>query len=383
MSFKAALKNTIASTIDGLIDLLPKWSGNSNKILAIESTPGATLIAPYNTQYLNKEYTHNYKTGPIDTLPNKHIHLLKDVFVSKSGVIFKNLRIFIPSLVVPDDKIQSKGSIMDMHKFIFLSQQWSGKVVHPVSTQESPLALVHELWSARNYYHWVCDALPRLILLQQFYPKCTLILPDPTPDYITNSIKLLGYEKTVRIDVNTIVKADYLVRPEAVSPNGEQHPYLINKVKDLLTSNRNQTSNQDRIYVSRLKANVRRIVNEDEVIKLFTSYGFKIVYFEDSSFEEQVQMMQNTKILAGAHGAGFTNLLFMPDNSFTIELINKNAVNTCYYHLASNTKIHHSVILCDAIEQAGIALNDFDIQVNIEELKSTLELVTQAAEKRQ
>ncbi len=47
------------------------------------------------------------------------------------------------------------------------------------------------------------------------------------------------------------------------------------------------------------------------------------VYFENMTFEEQVQTVANTDILIGVHGNGLTNLLWLPEHGSAIELFPK------------------------------------------------------------
>ena len=40
--------------------------------------------------------------------------------------------------------------------------------------------------------------------------------------------------------------------------------------------------------------------------------GFETVYTEELSFAEQVRLFSETRCLVSIHGAGLTNLMFMP-----------------------------------------------------------------------
>jgi capsular polysaccharide biosynthesis protein len=57
---------------------------------------------------------------------------------------------------------------------------------------------------------------------------------------------------------------------------------------------------------------------------------------EDLSFIRQIELMQGTKVLLGAHGAGLTNMLFMPAGSVVVEIRKEgDSHNNCFYSLAS------------------------------------------------
>lgn len=50
-----------------------------------------------------------------------------------------------------------------------------------------------------------------------------------------------------------------------------------------------------------------------------TGFPVAVVDFSDLTFKEQLQIVANTDLLLGAHGNGFTHLLFLPDHASIIE----------------------------------------------------------------
>ena len=60
--------------------------------------------------------------------------------------------------------------------------------------------------------------------------------------------------------------------------------------------------------------------NQEEVESLFSHYGFKILHFEDLSFEDQILTAFNAKYLAGFHGAGLTNLIACQHSAAIFEI---------------------------------------------------------------
>lgn len=68
----------------------------------------------------------------------------------------------------------------------------------------------------------------------------------------------------------------------------------------------------------------RLVLNEDALVadlkSSFPQLQIHIESFEKMSLEQQVRLMRSTSILVGMHGAGMTNLLFLPRNAAVIEL---------------------------------------------------------------
>lgn len=76
----------------------------------------------------------------------------------------------------------------------------------------------------------------------------------------------------------------------------------------------------ERIYVSRKKANRRKIHNENEVVAFLAKHGFATLCMEDLSFKERVNILARTKILLGIDGTNLTSMIFMPPKSTVIPL---------------------------------------------------------------
>ncbi|XP_055851500.1 EGF domain-specific O-linked N-acetylglucosamine transferase [Episyrphus balteatus] len=89
-------------------------------------------------------------------------------------------------------------------------------------------------------------------------------------------------------------------------------------------------------FLSR-KTKYRQALNEDELIAEISGnrdYFVRRISFERGmSFSDQLQIIRNTDILIGMHGAGLTHLLFLPNWATIFELYNCEDPN-CYKDLA-------------------------------------------------
>jgi capsular polysaccharide biosynthesis protein len=74
-------------------------------------------------------------------------------------------------------------------------------------------------------------------------------------------------------------------------------------------------SGERRIYISRRRAAVRRVINEFEIEPLLNSYGFEILLMEELPFKKQVEACATASALVGPHGGGLTNLMFCAQKS--------------------------------------------------------------------
>ena len=72
----------------------------------------------------------------------------------------------------------------------------------------------------------------------------------------------------------------------------------------------------------------RTFQNEKELIKMLESgkkMSVEVADLSEMSFDEQVLLMRRTSILIGAHGAGLTNLIFLPPQAIVVELSSRTS----------------------------------------------------------
>lgn len=222
-------------------------------------------------------------------------------------------------------------------------------------------------WSY-GYFHWILDALPRLFSLLERNTNLGKIVYLPAYyeniDFIAPSLEAFGIG-----DVRYLKPKKYYIFRKVVfqthlAPTGNYHEETIRKMKSKLLKSivsADHCGAHDRIYISRKKASRRRIINEEELVPVLKKYKFKIVCFEDYSWEEQVMMCSKSNTIIGLHGAGLTNMLFMPEGSSVLELRKRDdSHNNCYFSLASALNHDYYYQLCEA-DQEDILEADFSV----------------------
>lgn len=96
------------------------------------------------------------------------------------------------------------------------------------------------------------------------------------------------------------------------------------------------------------RTGTRRILNEDEMISLMEEIGFQVIVVKRSKLASNVnkfsQLINSCSVLMGAHGAGLTNEIFLPDGAVMIqvELLGTGwASNTYYGNTAAAMHVHY------------------------------------------
>ena len=63
-------------------------------------------------------------------------------------------------------------------------------------------------------------------------------------------------------------------------------------------------------YISRSKAQVRRITNESEVLEGLKKFGISVYWMEDLSFVDQIKLFAESELVTGPHGAAYSFAVF-------------------------------------------------------------------------
>jgi hypothetical protein len=169
-----------------------------------------------------------------------------------------------------------------------------------------------------NYYHWLLEVLPRLLMVVEHEPD-TIVLTPPLATFAEDALDLLGIE--YRIITRPIRAASLLVvdAPES----GWPHPCEVELVRSAGLRILDATGHEPdakRIYVSR-RRDTRSLADEDVVERRLQEVGF--VVFDPRShprWADQVALFAGADLVVGPHGAGLSNAAFLPDDAHVIEL---------------------------------------------------------------
>ena len=224
-----------------------------------------------------------------------------------------------------------------------------------------------------EYFHWLTDALPRLLAVQEYIGKKPVILPASYQNisYVQQSLELLNFEpyyynRKYRLAVKNLYTANH------TAESGNYNQKIINNLREKLSPDKG-TPPQRKIFVSRQKALKRRIENEADIIPVLLTYGYEIHYFEDYDFQKQIMIMSETKSLIGLHGAGLANMLFMQSGGTILELRNQgDSHNNCYFSMAAALGHGYFYHLNKGNTEDT---NKVDITVDVQALTRTIQLM--------
>lgn len=228
-------------------------------------------------------------------------------------------------------------------------------------------------WSA-NYFHWMTDCLPRIWEGLDRDPKSPVILPESFRSlaYVTESLQLIGVEVEY-FKSSENLKVDHLILTArtATFPNFQES--LAKRTREFFAAAQKQVQPELQVYISRKLAPKRKAHNELEVELMLRKRGFEIVYAEQLSFRQQVELMGKTKLLVCLHGAALTNMLFLHNEAKVLELRNIGDSKTqCYFNLASALELPYFYTLNQGDHKDTI-MTDFTI--DLEALEDVLDQI--------
>jgi len=223
-----------------------------------------------------------------------------------------------------------------------------------------------------HYFHWMCDALPRLLQIIRYVDEFPVLLPSSFTrySYIIETLETLNINYIIYEDSQKYLVKNLLISSHVAS-SGNFNKENIIELSRKLQCNQNEIGKK--IWVSRKLSKHRKISNENELYQILKKYNYDIVYPEKLSFKEQVNLFSNTKVISGLHGGGLTNMLFMKKNSIVFELRRENDnVNNCYFSLASELDLKYYYSLETKLDDD---LYVGDVHVNVDNFRSILDMI--------
>ena len=305
-------------------------------------------------------------------IPETRLLELNSVRVSSDGILFRRHHMLPESFAFLANMKQWKRR--SLLKFFVTNY-----ALRRSRAIENDILWVTDDWSA-GYFHWLTDALTRLFVVRNRLDDFVLLLPwdYEARDFVQSSLRCFGVKAVEFIGQNEVRRCRKVFMPTHTAPSGHYNEEIIRGVRSHLLQAYGDAAYRgegERIYISRDRARKRRIINEEAVVDILAAFGFQTIYAEDLSFEQQVKICSRARYLVSNHGAGLTNMLFMPQGAAVLELRHHtDRINNCYFTLSSALDLNYFYQTC----QSGNTDQDphsADLVVDPKALKENLSLL--------
>ena len=203
-------------------------------------------------------------------------------------------------------------------------------------------------YSSNNYTHWLTDIFPRVTGVIETYPDIKFILEKGSERFKYDCLKLIGIKENqvISLDKGYYELENFVLTSVHQRCNVPHRNHLLDMIKMLKKGcGIGETVSRDKkIYISRNRSR-RRILIEEEVLKLIEEFGFQRVYCEDLSLEKQTRIFSQASIIMGPHGGGMTNQIFSEPPIKVIEIINPALWNWDHRDVINSIGNQHWFIL--------------------------------------
>lgn len=336
---------------------------------------------PVNLQPLHaKRFLNNfYIQKPLEIIHLKNYWLYLTAY---HGIAFKNFRILPESIHGKWDKrnvsLLKDYFPMVMNAWMYARHEKEGAITELTGGKE--YLLVHNWF---NYYHWLTETVLRMWLVKESAHDYILLLPESFREILFVQQSLMALDvRNIQYVKEGVIRVPNLTLVENKAYCNHYFPELTRAIGNYFSDYVKKTGINSpdfggKIFISRKKAERRRLVNEAAVEQMLAAYGFKAIAFEDFDLFQQIAILRKAKYLIGMHGAGLTNMLFMPEGGKVLELHREiytrhDLFSDVYWKLASALGHDYYYQFCEA-ESKDAGFFTANYLADLKKLKENIE----------
>ena len=246
------------------------------------------------------------------------------------------------------------------------------------------LSLTQGASGHKNYFHWLFDILPKIKIfsegndissLDYFYLSKLQNYQKKTLEILGfDNIKVLDAKKYRHIEAKQIfaVEHPWYTKGYALEEAKNLPSWIIHWIRNSFLNSAKEFNANDKIFIDRSESEFThcQLQNNEEISSHLIDKGFTKYKVGQLSFENQIYLFKNAKIIVGVHGAAFANLAFCSPNTKIIEIKPVYHPNVVSKTIGNINNLDVKIIETPKIEkQKNIS---GDIYLNINELNKNL-----------
>jgi capsular polysaccharide biosynthesis protein len=192
-------------------------------------------------------------------------------------------------------------------------------------------------WS-NTYFHFLTEALPSILSIQRSEPIVCL-----KSSFCVPILRWFGIQNQIIHDTpkytKEIITQEFI---ECGNPSLQKIQLLRSVIEQKVCFEK-----KIGILIYR-RENYRKILNHDEVLHMLTHKYPQIEWhvFDVLPIEKTAELFSKARVIAGPHGAGFTNMIFAPKGIDIIEFMDIEHPNVCYWHMSEMLGNTYHMIEC-------------------------------------
>lgn len=288
---------------------------------------------------------------------------IRNASMLPNGRIFRNFRYLRQSDIV---EVGIRARLSDLRSaYLRPAVQLSDDSVY--------YSFINSNWN--GYFHWFADCLQRLYIVRKKLGYLTVLMPQSLSDYQVKSLEAFDIRSYVNFAEDKTLRIPRLQISSKLARSGNYNRHVLPGFRRFMLDHftgSSSTPGMDKIYISRRRAPWRKVINEAAVEHMLKEFGYTSVIMEDYDFAEQIRIMNRTSHIISLHGAGLTNMLFLPENARVLEIRHEeDNFRNCYYTMASDLSLPYYYILGRS-ERPEDSFHVANLFVDIEDLRDVV-----------
>jgi hypothetical protein len=171
-----------------------------------------------------------------------------------------------------------------------------------------------------NFHHFLAEVVPLIIYGQKIFGES---VPMLIPAYYFKQPYIAPYLRLLQVNWVTFESREQVLVSDLIVFKNLSialfNPQILDQIRFRLAPNPASIPWR-RVFISRAKARFRKVCDEEKLYHILKEKGFEILCLEDYAIEDQIRIFSETKFLIGIHGAGLTNMVYMPKGGKVLEL---------------------------------------------------------------
>ena len=199
-----------------------------------------------------------------------------------------------------------------------------------------------------NYFHWLVECLPKLVLIDHLnlYKDAPLLIPTDLHKNLMAALEKVNVNNrpVICIEPNSPCAVERLIFLSALSrvvDRYEGRPAFdvdivlshkwISKVSERLKKDLQPGWKPSRkLFLTRRKG-LRILGNLEEIEQLVSAHGFEIVDLNGMSLDAQIELFSQASLIVAPTGAALTNMLFCQPGTKVIIFMSNHEVTNYYF----------------------------------------------------
>jgi hypothetical protein len=282
-------------------------------------------------------------------------------------------------------RITPSGTVLLNNRYLLDTDQgsWAGIPERPLRhrvTVDLAIAPWSHYWSSYgDYLFFVVSKLCRIkaALDESSWANSTLCYPLRRTSWEQQYLSRLGFgedrlldtRRKIQVSARTVVTANNQGRLWLPSPSA-----ILALRRIFLTEPQLATGRKGRrLYISR-SLQRRKVLNEDAVRRVVTSFGVEMLEDVPASVSEQIQLFREASLVVAPHGSALTNLVWCAPGTRVIELLSRSYAQMHFAYLSHVLGLDYRCLIDDSSGPHHWSnMDEADVLVDIDSLTKTLD----------